>query len=261
MFNGEIKIFKKLLTFFLMKSFLIKINYEGKINLAPFNNILKEIKSKHIALLYSIQFSNFIKEIKNFLKKKGVTLAYTGQVVGCNFGDALKTKAEAFIYVGDGLFHPLNIIKWQLDEAFLKNKNFDTLITSIKSVYIFNPLNGNCFKLSDDEIQKQINALKARWLNFNKANNYGIILSIKPGQLNIKAGLKVKKYLEERKKKAFLFLTNNINFQEFQNFKIDFWIITACPGFSTELLDESKKICNLREFFIFENILKSSKAA
>ena len=69
---------------------------------------------------------------------------------------------------------------------------------------------------------------KVSLVKFLNSSNVGILVSTKPGQENLKKAIELKKKL--KKKNSFLFITNNINKQEFENFsQIDSWVNTACP--------------------------------
>lgn len=229
-----------------MKLFFIKIKYKNKIS-KKFFNLLKEelekINVKKLVIFYSIQYELLAKSLYNFLKNRFNIIAFK-QIVGCNIP---LYNTHAYICVSDGQFHGLSIIKKQINDLFLKYKNFD-IIKEIKPVFI---VNKNIIKIEEKEIKKQIDDLKVRWFNFNKAKKYGIIVSIKPGQEAFDKALLIKKQIEKDRKKAFLFLANEIKLEEFYNFDIDFFIITACPQFSIE---GNKKLCNIEEFFIFKKL-------
>ncbi|MEM1577520.1 MAG: diphthamide synthesis protein [Candidatus Pacearchaeota archaeon] len=229
-----------------MKNFFVKIKYKYKPSRKILNLLIDEIKKincKNLAIFYSIQYELIAREIFKFLKNKFKILAFK-QVVGCNIK---LFDVDAYICVSDGYFHGLSIIKKQINNLFFKYKSFD-IAYYIKPVFI---INKEFKKIDETEINKQINDLKARWLNFNRAKNYGIIVSVKPGQENFDLALKIKEEIERTNKKAFLFLCNDIRLNEFDNFDIDFFIITACPQFSIE---RNKKLCNIEEFFIFKKL-------
>ncbi|MEM2713992.1 MAG: diphthamide synthesis protein [Candidatus Pacearchaeota archaeon] len=255
-----------------MEVFLVKAKYQvGKALARRIKARAREIadelrtgEGRKICLLYSIQYADFVKFVEGELRKLKFKLMKS-QVTGCS--DI--PNADTYLYIGDGLFHPLSIVKSQLDNAFENEKSFE-LENKIKPVYIFNPLNLSFERLSEEEIKKQINLLKARWFNFNNATNYGIIVSIKPGQCRLEQALKIKEMLENEAKvkkgtskakavkvaraaRAWIFLTNNIQIEQLENFKIDFWINTACPGFSVE---NNVKMCSLKEFWTFWKLLR-----
>jgi len=184
------------------------------------NNALKELLNKipnEVYITYSVQYKNLAEKIKNYLKKSKKIKGFQ-QVLGCS---KLNSDCENFLLIGSGMFHAYNLIK------------------QCKNVWIFD---GNTLKKlsSSDFFQLEKNK-KAALLNFHNAENIGILVSTKPGQQNLKKALELKNKLE---KKSYLFLSNNINLTEFENFpNIKVWINTACPGMAYD----SPKIINLTE--------------
>ena len=64
-------------------------------------------------------------------------------------------------------------------------------------------------------------------MKYLNAEKIGILISIKPGQYNLQKALKFKKTI---KKQSYLFLFNNLNPTELENFpQIQSWVNTACP--------------------------------
>jgi|GEM_PF-974260 len=236
-----------------MKIFLIKakakLKGNSKILLAELERLTE--KFDKVCVLYPIQFSEPCKKIEKSIGNKAKARLCFSQMVGC----VLPCKADAYVYVGDGLFHPLSIAKLQmqqlLEEKLEKAEEIDFRFV-LKPIYAFNPLTNSFFSLQEQhakEIEKLVDGIKARWLKFNLAKSYGIIVSIKPGQKNTKAALEIKRLLLGLGKKAYLFLTDTIREEELVNFNIDFWINTACPNV------EMPSMCNAREFFVFYRML------
>ncbi len=64
-------------------------------------------------------------------------------------------------------------------------------------------------------------------MRFLNAEKVGILISTKPGQENLKKALSLRTKLKD--KKSYLFINNNIDLKEFENFGIDSWVNTACP--------------------------------
>jgi diphthamide biosynthesis enzyme Dph1/Dph2-like protein len=235
-----------------MKVFLIKAKARLKGNSKILLAELKSLTEKFgkVCVLYPIQFSEPCKKIEKSIGNKAKALCFS-QMVGC----MLPCKADAYVYVGDGLFHPLSIAKLQmqqlLEEKLEKAEEIDFRFV-LKPIYVFNPLNNSFFSLQEQhakEIEKLVDGIKARWLKFNLAKSYGIIVSIKPGQKNMKVALEIKRLLLGLGKKAYLFLADTIREEELANFNIDFWINTACPNV------EMPSMCNAREFFVFYRML------
>jgi len=72
-----------------------------------------------------------------------------------------------------------------------------------------------------------------------RAVKVGIILSSKSGQFSLDNALRIKEKLENDGKKVYLFLFDNVNPDEFMNFKgIDCLVNTACPRIG---MDDYKK--------------------
>ena len=57
----------------------------------------------------------------------------------------------------------------------------------------------------------------------------GILISSKPGQENLVSALKLKKKIQ-KDKQVFLFLADNINLEELENYDIDSWVNTSCQA-------------------------------
>ena len=81
---------------------------------------LNEVSFKKIALCATAQYAEKLGEIKKVLGKKGIRaeigtggkrVALAGQVLGCNYSavTSASNNADAIVFVGDGLFHPLGI--------------------------------------------------------------------------------------------------------------------------------------------------------
>ncbi len=174
----------------------------------PFDKkLFKKIKIKPERVVTTIQYLEQIK--KHFPEAK--------QILGCS---KLK-KASNYLYIGTGKFHPLRLIKYT------------------NNIYILNPETKQFYKLSNKEIQIYKKQLKGKLIKYYSANKYGLIVSTKPGQNNLKKAIKLQSKL---KKPSFIFITNNINTKELENFPdIDCWINTACPRI------DYKNIINLED--------------
>lgn len=170
-------------------------------------------------LAYSIQYRRQALEIK---KKLGARIQGFQQVLGCT---ELKSKFPILL-VGSGRFHALQL-------ALQDN-----------TIYMVEGSTIN--KLNEKDIEKFKIKRKAALLKFLSANKIGIIVSAKPGQEHLKQALEARKKLEKQGKSVFLFITDNISLAELENYDIESWINTACPGLA---LDDSR-IINLNEIKI-----------
>lgn len=179
---------------------------------------LVKILPRTIYIAFSIQYKELARQVKNAIKNKQI-LGFS-QVLGCS---TLDTKAEAILLIGESRFHALN------------------LALSGKEVFIFDNYSVN--KIDKGEIEIMKKKEKGKYLKFLSSKSVGIIVSVKKGQDNIKEAEKLKMKLENEGKKVFLFVAENINTNELENFPdIEIWVNTACPGLALD----SSKIINYR---------------
>ncbi len=185
-----------------------------------------------IGLLYTIQFKDTLPLLKSHLESMGKkvfigkgNLAYDGQVLGCDASSAraIESKVDCFVIITSG--------KWHASSVFLSIE---------KPLYI---LGDEKIEKVDIEYFKQ--KRKAALSKFLFSDRIGILVTTKPGQQKFKQALKLKEELEKKDKICHIFIADNININEFENFKIDFWVNTACSG----LIFDSQKIINLEEYY------------
>ena len=163
---------------------------------------------KQVYLAYTIQFKKIAEQVRMLLMKNKISIAGFSQVLGCT---PLKSTSPILL----------------ISEASF---NANNLLEKGNKVWLFN--NHTLIKLKP---LKQANKLN----KFYHANTIGILVSTKQGQYN-KEAIKLKKTL---KKPSYLFLADNINLAELENFNIDFWVNTACP----RLAGDCNKIINYKK--------------
>ena len=193
-------------------------NTDLDINLKELNKLPKEI-----IIAYSIQYKELAEKIKQILSKQGSHIIAIKQVLGCTKLPKHMLK-NTILLVSDGKFHALN------------------LSSQINSpIYIYTA--GKITKIDKQEIEKIHQRKKAKLTKFLLSDNIGLLVSTKPGQNQLQQAKKLKKQLQIKKKNAFIFLENNFNLNELENFPIDIYINTACLG----LAYDSPKILNLED--------------
>jgi len=195
---------------------------------------LEELKKyKKIALATTVQHTHEIQKMKDFFKssgiealtKKGVLPAHEGQILGCDSTAIMIPEAEAVLYVGDGMFHPLAI-----DES--------------KPVYIFNPYTKE-FRRINDEIERLRKRRKGALAAAIPAKTFGILVSTKPGQFKMQVAKWAKKELEKLGKEAHIIVSNELNPHSIANFSVfDAYVNTACPRIADDLDLFGKPILN-----------------
>ena len=202
-----------------MKAIFLQTRYTGNVDL---DKIELDKLPKKLGLVTTTQFLGKIDEIKKHLEENGKYVLIDegkqrnqGQLLGCDVGAATKIqdKIDAFLYVGSGEFHPLGVA-----------------LNTKKEVFTFNPATSAFSKLNENEIEKYKRSKKANYVKFLHADNIGIMVTIKPGQYSYNKAKEIKKKLEEKGKKCFIFVFDTLDAMDMQNFPfIDCWINTACP--------------------------------
>jgi len=172
---------------------------------------------KKIFLAYSIQYRDLADNIAEQLKQQGIKIQKKQQVLGCS--KILNKNNLPILLISTGRFHA------------------DNLMLQTPILYV----------LEENRIiripQAEIDSLKARkqtaLIKFLKAEKIGILVSTKPGQEKLNKALKLKKHLENQKspKQAYIFMSNNIDIRQFENFNIDSWVNTACKGLAMDSPD------------------------
>lgn len=214
-----------------MKTVFIEARFGGKTDLGKIG--LKELP-KDICLISAVQFAHLLDTVKGYLIKNGINAfilkgrqKYHGQIIGCDVSAGFTDKADAFLYIGDGRFHPAAV-------AFSEKKD----------VFCYNPMNGFFDKITEKEIKGFGKKKKAKLARFFGSERIGILVSTKSGQSNLKKGLEIKAEMEKKGKKCFLFLFDSLNMSEFDNFSfIEIFVNTACP----RIEEDSSRIINYQD--------------
>jgi diphthamide biosynthesis enzyme Dph1/Dph2-like protein len=195
------------------------IPFQSKLNLD--NLLLKEIVSKlpkNIAIVYSIQFQDLAKKIKEEISSTKNILNFF-QILGCS-RPSFSKKVQAILLIGNGKFHATSLA-------------YETKIP----VFIFD--NNSIKKISENDLSILEKNNKFSLMNYLNSDKIGILISTKPGQQNLSKAIQFKKNLKN--KKSYLFLSNELNPSEFDNFNLKSFVNTACPRMDLV----SKKIINL----------------
>jgi len=213
-----------------MKQLFVEARYREKVRLPK---KLTDILPKRVALFTTIQFIDSIHGIKKDIEDSGRKVLlfkpkhakYKGQILGCNIG---KFNADGFLFIGDGMFHPMAL-----------------LIRNNKPVFILNPGSGKFRKLGIKDAEKIIKHEKGAYLKFLTSKNIGVLVSTKHGQNDLKSASGLRKRF--RDKKFYILVSDTINFSDLEDFNfIDCYVNTACPRIS---IDDSgmfsKKIINI----------------
>ena len=149
-----------------------------------------------------------LKKISGQMKRQGKKTVIGGHVLGCwtKNADKIANRIDAFLFIGSGLFHPMAI--------------------KGKPVYVLDIEKSKIEKSDSNLFEKK---RFAKIYKCREAKTFGIILSSKPGQRDIKKAFWAKKILEKKDKKAFVLIMSEISDRNLMGMKFDAYINTACP--------------------------------
>ncbi len=203
-----------------------------------------------IGLVTTVQHVHQLDEAKNLLLKAGKTVVvgdagqvpYPGQVVGCDFSNArtVSEKVEAYLFVGGGRFHAVGVA-----------------LATGKPTIIADPYEKRAYPVQD-EVRKVI---KQRWASISEAGeakSFGVLISLKSGQMKLGDAMEIKEKLEQRGLKATLLALREVTPNVLMQFAgLEAFINTACPRLS---LDDApsfhKPLLSLNEALVLLGELK-----
>jgi 2-(3-amino-3-carboxypropyl)histidine synthase len=188
-------------------------------------------KWRKIGLATTIQHVQTLDEVREILTRSGKTVAvgdagrlsYAGQVIGCDYSNvkSIAKDVEAFLFVGGGQFHALGVA-----------------VSTAKPIVVADPYENRAYSI-DGEAER---IMKKRWASIEeakKAEVFGVLVGLKPGQKRLEEALDVKKRLEEKGKSAFVFVCEEVAPEMLMEFPmVDAYVNTACPRISVD--DDSR---------------------
>ena len=143
--------------------------------------------------------------------------------MGCDYSNvkAVTDQVEAFLFVGGGKFHAIGI----------------SLATS-KPTIVADPYEKRAFSV-EGEAEKTRRQRMTNVSEAKKAQNFGILVGLKPGQLRLQRAIELRGKLQNKGKNASLFALKEITPEALMQFPtIDAYVNTACPRIA---LDDSPR--------------------
>ena len=177
---------------------------------------------KRIGLLATVQYIGLIPKAKEILESMGKEvfvgegdrrIFYPGQVLGCNFSSvsSVNDKVDAFLYLGEGDFHPIAA-------AF----------GAKKEMLIINPLTGEIGSV--DEVRDRMLRKRFALIEAAKAaESFLVIVCTKTGQNRTAAADSIMERVKAQGKSAYKLLINEIGPDSLLPYRVDAYINTACP--------------------------------
>ena len=180
------------------------------------------LEGTRIGLATVVQHLHTLPETTRFLESKGFRVQHpgrgpwaheTGQVLGCDyFGlKRIEPEIDSFLVIGS-YFHALG-----------------ASLSVQKPTVLADPYDGTV-RLLDQDRARVIRQRYAMVEKARQANNFGIIVSTKPGQSNPTIALNIQHQLEENGKKAVILYADEVVPDKLLDFTdIEAFVDTACP--------------------------------
>ena len=191
-----------------MKTLFIPAKIKFRLDEEKIKSLSKELP-ENLAIAYSIQYEDTAHKIQQILKNKVTKVI---QVLGCS-KPSFSKNTKAILLISDGKFHAVSLAQETKLPVYLLENNQLT-------------------KISKNDIENLEKKQKAGYVKFLNADKVGILVSTKSGQQNLKQALDFKRKLKN--KSSYLFICNNVDTSEFQNFGLDSWVNTACRRLDLE---------------------------
>ena len=182
---------------------------------------------RKIGLVTTVQHVHQLDEAKKLLEAAGKTVfvgnadpaKHPGQVIGCDFGNAqsVSEEVEGYLFVGGGRFHAMGVA-----------------LATGKPTVIADPYEEIAYPIQDDARR----VIMQRWGNISaakEAKSFGVLISLKNGQMRLGAALGIKEKLEQNGRKATLLALREVTTSALMQFpSIDAFVNTACPRLSLD---------------------------
>jgi len=195
---------------------------------------IPEIKFKRVGLVATVQYIGYLDEVAKILNTHGIqTLVgeqgkrskYPGQILGCDVGcaKAISSVVDGFVYIGTGEFHPIGVA-----------------LATGKQVFAINPMS-NGFKIFTPNQKEFLGRRKAMIAKAALANNFGVIVGTKVGQVRLNLAKKLTGLLKASGREAHLLAVDELTPEKIGNFGFDAFVCTTCPRIPIDDADRFDK--------------------
>jgi 2-(3-amino-3-carboxypropyl)histidine synthase len=199
--------------------------------------------AQHIQELRNVA-SLFEEEGINALIGKGLGQLHDGQIFGCEFYPAfsLKDEVDAMVLLGQSMFHSLGLA-----------------LSTAKPTFMLDPYSNevvNVQEIADERLKRAILSIfKAR-----DAENFGVIIGLKEGQIMTDQSIKLKEKLESLGKKAQLFAMREITPDRLNALTdIEAFVQTGCPRISVDGYTFAKPVLSVPQTDALINLLSGKE--
>ncbi len=181
-----------------------------------------------IGLVTTIQHVHQLGAIREFYEGRGKKVVIgrpygfakrQGQILGCDVGSAASVDrdVDAHVYFGGGIFHPLGALL-ATTKPFLSIEPFEDRLEFI-----------------DGLREKYAKRSRGKVLSAMNAKNFGIMLTTKNGQHNMRLAGLLKERIERQGLSAAILTANTFDFDSLNNMlEFDAFVNTACPRLAVD---------------------------
>ena len=185
-------------------------------------NSLSLLLGQKIGLATTIQHLHQLPKVASLLEAKGFTVKTpvrgpwareNGQVLGCDYFGLRKIQSEvdSFLVIGS-YFHGLG-----------------AALSVEKPTILADPYDGTVKQLDEDRdriVRQRYGMIEKA----KRANNFGVIVSTKPGQSNPQLAITILKHIEDAGKNGVILYADEVLPEKLLDFiDIDVFVDTACP--------------------------------
>jgi len=181
---------------------------------------LKKNEWKKIGIVSTAQYLAHLEIVKKQLEELGFkvfvgksSFMKHGQILGCNTeaAEQISEKVDCFVFVGDGRFHPLG-----------------AAASTGKPLFTLSPMTGKIGEIEEKEIDRIERAHQARIGIARGAKSFGILVSTKLGQFNLKKALALKDLAERNGREASVLSMDAIQEDFVIGMGFECFVNTAC---------------------------------
>jgi diphthamide biosynthesis enzyme Dph1/Dph2-like protein len=215
----------------------IEARYTQEIDLPQ--SFIDQLPEK-VALFTTVQFLNSKEHIIKQLEDQGRKVQsvrprhakYDGQILGCSTTTFDLDEDAAFVYIGDGLFHPKALV--------LRND---------RKVFMYDPKRDEQGWLTQDSVRTVVKKVKGEFIKFLMSKNIGILVTLKPGQNKEYMTKKLEEQYPD--KNFYYFAAHTINFGGLVDFPfIDIFLNTMCERIGSDDMDvQGLHILNIEDLW------------
>ena len=201
---------------------------------------------REVGLAATVQHVHQLGEVAEALRLRGLRAVigagggrtpHDGQVLGCDYlsARAVVGEVDGFLFIGGGRFHPLGLA-----------------LATGKPVVAADPYLSSVTEIGEDELRRLAMRRMAAITAARGARRFGVIVSLKPGQLELSAARSLRGKLEQQGREATVICLDDVRPETLANFsEAEAFINTACPRIAIDGVGDLRRpILTVQEAYV-----------